>query len=411
MNIASVISKTAKAIGFQQEQKAYSLNSPEFTEWVIYRPTYSSVNVSGLSALSVSAALQAIRIISENIGSLPVKLYRETANGKEEAKDHPAYKLVHNRANKEVGAGRLREMLTTQALIYGSGFGRVYRTEDGSPFELYRIKHGTVSVYEDDITGFLTYRVSDPGDQRLYTAEDILHISTFDGVAPIVHGREAIGLAAILERDGAQFFGNGRRPSVVIKSGDKMADNDAGSNKFKNVRNDYKRWQDNPKEPLILPPTWEVEQQVMSSTDAQYLENRIFQIDEIARIFGVPPTLLFELTRATWSNTEQMGAQFLQLCLRPWLNRWQDAYANCLLTEDERDEYHFEFVTDDLLRADAAARAEIFGKLIAARVLTPNDVRGIINLPPISGGDDLANPYTTTSNAAPFQAPAKESSQ
>ncbi|MBB3566073.1 phage portal protein [Rhizobium sp. BK491] len=407
MNIASVISSAKKAFGFPTAQKAYSLNSPEFADLIGFRPTYSGINIGGQSALYVPAVLQAVRLISETIGSLPCKLYRETPAGKEEAKDHPAYKLVHNRANEEIGAGRLRELLTKHALLYGSGFARVQRTEEGSPFELYRIKYGSTSVYEDDITGFLTYRVSDPDGQRSYSHSDILHVSTFDDVSPLAYGKEAIGLAAILERDGAQFFANGRRPAGIISS-DKPQGGDAGATTVINILKSFRKWRDSANsDPLVLDAGWKYDAPAMTSTDAQYLENRIFQIDEIARIFGVPPTLLFELTRGTWSNTEQLGAQFLQLTLRPWLNRWQDAYATCLLTEEERDAgFHFEFVVDDLLRADAAARAEVFGKLISARVLTPNDVRGIINMPPLPGGDDLANPYTSTNNAGP--APAKE---
>lgn len=100
----------------------------------------------------------------------------------------------------------------------------------------------------------------------------------------------------------------------------------------------------------------DIQSVTMNSTDAQFLENRKFQIEEIARIFGVPPSMLFELGRATWGNAEQMAASFLQLCLRPWLDRWQDAYATVLLTEDEQDSLYFEFVIDDLQRADAAGR-------------------------------------------------------
>jgi HK97 family phage portal protein len=146
----------------------------------------------------------------------------------------------------------------------------------------------------------------------------------------------------------------------------------------------------------------------MTSTDSQFLEHRLEQVREIARIFGVPPHMLFELSRATWSNAEQMGATFLQLCLRPWLDRWQDAYATVLLTEDEQAEFYPEFVIDDLQRADAAGRAEIFGKLVAMRAMTPNEVRAAMNLPAIEGGDELANPYITTTTTGPATAPKKE---
>lgn len=162
-------------------------------------------------------------------------------------------------------------------------------------------------------------------------------------------------------------------------------------------------------DPLILDAGWKYDQPAMTSTDAQFIENRLEQINEIARIFGVPPSMLYQLDRATWGNAEQMAASFLQLCLRPWLDRWQDAYTTVLLTEDEQDDLYFEFVIDDLQRADAAGRAEIFGKLVAMRAMTPNEVRAAMNLPAMEGGDELANPYTTTTTTGPAaREPAKE---
>ncbi|MBB3568746.1 phage portal protein [Rhizobium sp. BK491] len=388
------------------EQKAYSLLDGRISELFGVRPTYSGVNISGQSALYVPAVLQAVRLISETIGSLPCKVYRETGAGKLPAKDHSAYRIVHKRANEWTGAGELRTLLTADALMYGDGYAKVVRFDDGRPFELHQLKRGKVTLLEDEFTGAPVYRVQEKTGTSDYPHTEILHIRSFLGTSPIALGKEAIGLAAILERHGAQFFGSGARPSVVIKAG-KTADNDAGANNIKNVRNDFKRWKTEPSELLILPPEWDVDQPAMTSTDAQFLEHRLEQVREIARIFGVPPTMLFELTRGTWSNTEQMGAQFLQLCLRPWLDRWQDAYTAVLLNEDEQGDHYFEFVTDDLMRADAASRTANMTALVTNRIMTPNEVRAILNMPPLPGGDELTNPHTT-SNAAPAPAPAKE---
>ncbi|XKM39118.1 phage portal protein [Rhizobium ruizarguesonis] len=405
MNFAGVVSSAKKALGFPVEQKAYSLNSPEFADLIGLRPTYSGVNLGGQSALYVPAVLQAVRLISETIGSLPCKVYQETADGKEAAKDHSAYRIVHKRANEWTGAGDLRTRLTADALMHGNGYAKVVRFEDGRPFELHHLKPGSVSLREHEVTGAPVYRVSATTGTREYPHTEILHVQSFLGKSPISLGKEAIGLAAILERHGAQLFGSGARPSIVIKT--KIADSDAGANKWKNIRNDFRRWRSDPSEPLILPPETDIDQPAMTSTDAQFLEHRLEQVREIARIFGVPPTMLFELTRGTWSNTEQMGAQFLQLCLRPWLDRWQDAYSTVLLSEDEQDSHYFEFVVDDLMRADAASRTANMTALVTNRIMTPNEARAIQNMPPLPGGDELTNPHTT-SNAAPTMAPAKE---
>jgi HK97 family phage portal protein len=405
MNLAGVVSSAKKAFGFPADQKAYPLNSADFADLIGLRPTYSGVNVGGLSALYVPAVLQAVRLISETIGSLPCKVYSETDAGKLPAKDHSAYRIVHKRANEWTGAGDLRTRLTADALIHGNGFAKVVRFEDGRPFELHRLKPGKVTILEDDVTGAPVYRVQEVAGTRDYPHTEILHIPSFLGTSPISFGKEGIGLAAILERHGAQFFGSGARPTGII-SNDKPQGGEAGAKTLANIKASFLEWQ-NGGGPLFMDAGWRYEQPAMTSTDAQFLENRLEQVREIARIFGVPPTMLFELTRGTWSNTEQMGAQFLQLCLRPWLDRWQDAMTTVLLSEDEQDDHYFEFVTDDLMRADAAGRTTNMTALVTNRIMTPNEVRAILNMPPLPGGDELTNPHTT-SNAAPAMAPAKE---
>lgn len=392
-----------KAFGLAGDTKAFSLNSDDAFEFFGGRVSYSGVNVSGRSGLYVPAVLQAVRIISETVGSLPCKLYRDVDGSKAADKTHDAYRIVHCRANADLSAGALRERLTRDALLHGHGFARVQRYPgEDRPFELYRIPPDRVTVEQDDITGFRRYRVTDSDAVRVYDHTEILAVSAFDGTSPLNFGKEAIGLAAILERHGAQFFGSGARPSGVFMN-EKAQGDEAGAKAIANMRASYDRWKQDGG-PLFLDRGWKFEQTTMTSTDAQFIENRKFQIEEIARLFGVPPHLLFHLDRATWSNAETMGASFLQLCLRRWLDRWQDAYSAVLLNEDEQDGCFFEFVVDDLLRADAASRADVFGKLIAMRAMTPNEVRAAMNLPALPGGDDLANPYTSTSSTAPTSA-------
>jgi len=205
----------------------------------------------------------------------------------------------------------------------------------------------------------------------------------------------------LLERHAAQFFGSGTRPSGIITN-EKPQGGEAGSKAIAGILKSYRQWRSEGNgDPLVMDAGWKFDQPTMKSTDAQFLEHRLEQVNEIARIFGVPPHMLFQLSRATWSNAEQMGASFLQLCLRPWLDRWQDAYHTALLSDDEQDNLYFEFVIDDLQRADAAGRADIFGKLVAMRAMTPNEVRAAMNLPALPGGDELANPYTTGTATPP----------
>jgi HK97 family phage portal protein len=398
--LSKAFGSVKKAIGLGSEQKALPLSDPAIFEYFGIVPAASGITVTATTALHVPAVLHAVRLISETIGSLPCKLYREEGDGKEAAKDHGSYRLVHRFANEWTSAGQLRVSLTMDALMHGAGYAEVVRFGDGRPFELHRLAPGTVQQRFED--GGEPYYLVQPakGRQRRLSFRDVLYVPAFGGVSPITLGKDAIGVAMVLERHASQFFAGGARPSGVV-SNEKPAGGEAGAKTVSNILKSWRAWQSNASgDPLILDAGWTYAAQTMPSTDAQFIENRLEQINEIARIFGVPPSMLYQLERATWSNAEQMAASFLQLCLRPWLDRWQDAYATVLLTEDEQDDLYFEFVIDDLQRADAAGRAEIFGKLVAMRAMTPNEVRAAMNLPPLPGGDQLANPYTTTSAPA-----------
>lgn len=406
--MSNVFGRVVKALGFGSEQKALPLSDPAILDLFGVVPAASGVTVSASTALHVPAVLHAVRLISETIGSLPCKLYREEGDSKEAAKDHSANRLVHNRANPWTSAGQLRVDLTADALMHGAGYAQVVRYGDGRPAELHHLAPGTVQRrFEDDGEPYYLVNVKGGKHVRL-SYRDVLYVPAFGGVSPVTLGKDAIGVVMVLERHASNLFGSGARPSGVVTN-EKPAGGESGAKTVSNILKSWRAWQSSAKgDPLILDAGWKYDQPAMTSTDAQFLEHRLEQVREIARIFGVPPHMLYELSRATWSNAEQMAASFLQLCLRPWLDRWQDAYATVLLSEDEQDDLYFEFVIDDLQRADAAGRAEIFGKLVAMRAMTPNEVRAAMNLPAIEGGDELANPYTTTTTTGPTSLPAKK---
>lgn len=393
------------------EQKAYALLDEKLGELFGVVPTASGVSVTGNTAMRIPAVLQAVRLISETIGSLPCKLYRETDDSKETAKDHPAHKITHSRANEWTSAGQLRIDLTVDALLHGAGYAQVVRAFDGRPLELHRLDPSNVQR-RVEVDGEPFYLVATERGQTRVSYQDILYIPAFAEVSPIKLGREALGIGITLEKHASNLFSDGARPSAMFWSENNVPDTEAGTKVIANILKDYRAAFSGGKQarPLIVPNGFRYQQMALASTDAQFIENRLEQINEVARIFGVPPHMLYQLERATWSNAEQMAASFLQLCLRPWLDKWQDAYATVLLTDEERDSLYFEFVIDDLQRADAAGRAEIFGKLIAAGVMTRNEVRAAMNLPD-SGpeGDGFGNPYTTTTTTGPAdRQPPKE---
>lgn len=381
----------------------FTLTDPAAFDLFVPITSVSGVSVNPATAMRVPAVSAAVTLISNAIGNLPAKVFRRLdGGGKEPAPEHPAYGIVHDDATEWQSAYEFRRQLTADAMLFGNAFAFVNRI-GGRVVELVRLPPQNMTLKVSEQTGEPFYEVrQDRSAVRVYPFADVLHLQApfsdngYTGTAPIVLGREAIGLAIQLGDKAALVFRNSSKPSGTLTHPAKLSPD--GESRLKGSWNDATTG-DNAFKVPILEEGMKFEPFEFSSVDAQFLEMRTFQIDEIARAFCIPPTMLFELTRGTWSNTEQMNLQFLQLTLLPWLRAWEAAYRRALLPREERDTFSIEFVVDDIARADLATRTEAYGKLIAARAMTPNEVRARENLPALPGGDELANPYTTTSGA------------
>lgn len=363
------------------------------------QPTYSNISVTPKTAMQVPAVASAVTLISDAVGTLPVKLYVRNGKGKEADPAHPAFTLAHDESNDWTSAAELRTQLTRDALLHDNGgFALANRGGSGDVVEFIRLDPTTVEPKTDEATGEPFYLIRQGRKNVRYEYRDILHVRHDDG-APINLARNAIALAINLEQHAAKLFSNGARPSGILSTDAKTPA------ALKNIADTWSATFGDPSntgKPAILPSGTDYHQTGLSSTDAQFEQMRRFQTEEIARTFRVPPTMLFDLTRGTWSNTEEMGHQFLTYTLRPWLKAWEWAYARVLLTPEQRRERFFEFITDDLLTVSFAQQAASFAQYRSMGVLTANEVRAARNLPPVEGGDVLQNPYTTS--AAPAQA-------
>ncbi|WP_323784615.1 phage portal protein [Thalassovita sp.] len=384
------LQKIKNALGFGTEQKALTLTDPDALSLFGVLPTTSGVSIGPSTAMRVPAVACAVGLISETIGALPFKLYGRA--DKSAWIDHPAYRLVHEEANPWTTAAELREQLTLDALLHGEGYAQVVRLADDTPYELHRLKPGKVQRFEEN-DGEPYYMVStDTGQVRL-SYRDVLRVEAIGGVSPITLGREAIALALTFEQHISSSLKNGTRLSGVIEHPNKL-DATAKLNLLKDWKATHSG--QNTGNPAIADEGAKFVPMAMTLADAEFAENRLEQIREIARVFRVPPTMLFELSRGTWSNTEEMARQFLQITLKPWLTDWAGAYARCLLTPEERANAYFEAVTDDLLTTDTVARATAYGQYRSMGAVTANEVRAGLNLPPLPGGDTLDNPHITT---------------
>lgn len=383
--------------------KAITFVSPgDWAEAFGSTPAASGVVVTPKSAMKCTPVRCAVQAISEGIGQLPVHVYeRGTKGAKERAPDHPAYKLLHDEANPWTPAALFREQITRDACLYpNGGFAHIVRV-DGKPAELHRYdpEKSKISVEAND-DGEPIYKVATgKGDPIIVPRDNMLHIPSpsLNGQGLVHEAREAIGLALVMERHEARLFGNGARPSGLLSL--KTATTPDALTKARTA------WQaahggSNSGGTAVLPgdATWQA--LMMTSADAQFLELQRFQIDQIARVWRVPPSMLFEMGRATWGNGEQQGRQFLDFCLMAWIKRWEGEVRLKLFTPDERATYFAEFLTDDLARADLVKRTEAYTKAVGGPWMLVNEARAAENRAPVEGGDKLRPPANASNVSA-----------
>lgn len=360
-------------------------------------PALSGVTINPSTAMRSTPVRAAVGAISEAIGGLPLHVYRRDGDARERAPEHPAYALLHDQANDWTPAAMFREQVTRDALLHGNGYGFINR-QDGQPRELIRLAPTAVTVELDRTTSEPLYRLSDGATNRVIDRRDILHIAapSIDGVkgaSPVMECKEAIALAITMERHAARLFGHGGRPSGLLKFPQRL-----GAETAKRIK---ASWQaahagENSGGTAVLEEGGEFQALTLNSVDAQFQQLWQHSILEICRVFRVPPHMVFELGRATWGNAAEMGATFLRFTLDRWLKAWQGEVRLKLIAPEDRGTFYAEFLTDDLLRTDLAARATAYSTLIAARVLNPNEVRAMENRAPYAGGDQFINPNTST---------------
>jgi HK97 family phage portal protein len=354
----------------------------------------TSVVINATTAMRCTAVRRAVQAIAEPIGQLPLHVYRRDGDARERDRDHPVAKVLRD-PNEWTSSSDFREQMQRDCLLWGNAYAYINRV-DGKPRELIRLDPAQVDVVVKD--GEPAYRTKGT-PQLTYSHRDVLHIKapstdSVTGRSIVTDCREAIATALILEEHAARLFSNGARPGGVIEFPNQLGDE--GLKKMRAAWRGAHEGSANAGKTAILWGGAKFNPTTMSSTDAQFLELRRYAVDEIARAFGVPPHLLFEMGRATWGNSAELGSTFVTFTLMRWVKVWQGEIRLKLFEPDERDDFYSEFLVDDLLKADIAVCAMAYSQLIAARVLNANEARARENLPPYAGGDTFENPHTAT---------------
>lgn len=369
------------------EQKS-GVSNPE--SWLLElfgsTPTQSGVSVGPDTALRVPAVNSAIRVISEAVATLDVEIRRIDQGVETPDTSHPALALLRDQANDFTPAPAFLRDMVVEALMHDDGALAWVNRVGVRPVEIIHYTRGSITAEYDQLTREPLYRLQG----QPIAARDVIHLRSPFGRSPLSLAREAIGLAIVMERHAARLFGRGAKPSGALSFPKGM-----GEEAVKKMRAAWRavhEGDDAGGRTAILYDGAEFQPLQLTSTDAQFLENRKFAIEEIARAFRVPPSMLFHLDRATWSNTEQMGREFLSYCLEPWLVALEGALRMALFTPEERPFWRVHFDRDDLTRADLTTRATAINSLIASRVINPNEGRAWLDLQPYEGGDQFFNP-------------------
>lgn len=374
--------------------------------------TAAGVDVSPEVALTYSAVYGAFRILGESVASLPCKVYRRSPAGRELARHHWAWSLLHDAPNPEMSSPVWRELCMVHLLGWGNAYSRIEWGGDGTARALWPIHPSRVTVLRTD-AGRLVYDVkpapaADPpgGHPSRLGPEDVLHVPALGwtgtvGISPIRLARESVGLGLATEKFGSAFFGSGSMPGGVLTAPGTISDKVAAALR--------ERWESAHQggerahrlavlgggaefKPLTIPPE-----------DAQFLETRRFQVGEIARIFRIPPHMLGDLERATFSNVEHLGLEFVVHSLRPWLVRFEAEWARKLFNTASSAGHYAEFSVDGLLRGDLESRWRAYAIGRQWGWLSADEIRERENMNAIPGGAGAA--YLVPLNMAPAAAP------
>lgn len=347
----------------------------------------SGITITVDRAMQVSAVFRCVNILANAMASMPLKLYMRTADGKEIASDEPLYRVLHDRPNKWQTSVEWRAMMEAHRCLRGNAYSLIVSGPGGFASELIPLHPDRMKI-EMLENGRLRYVYTDDRGQPIpYTQDQIFHLRglSLDGVyglSVLAAARNAIGLTISTEDHGSRLFKNGARPGFALSSDEPIKPEAADK-----VRESWERMHagsDNQHKTAILPYGLKPVQLGLTSDDAQFLETRKFELSDVARFFGVPPHKIYDLERATFSNIEHQGLEFVQDTLLPIARIWEAAISRDLIVDDET--YFAEFSFDFYLRGDSTSRAAFYKELSYLGVLNINEIRAYENLNNI--GDD-----------------------
>ena len=386
-----------------------------------YKPI-AAVSSAGLTinpstALTISAVYASVRVLAETLAQVPLLLYKRTPEGgKERATDHPLYHVLHDQPNRRQTSFQFREMMMGHAVLRGNAYAQIVPGPRGFADQLIPLHPDRVRT-ELTEAGEVRYRYWLPnGGVRFFPQDQIFHISTLsddglEGLSLISLARDSMGLAKATEEYGSRFFGQGARPRGVLTHPGKVSPE--GIAHLKESIKDEFGGVTKSHGVMVLEEGMAWSQIGLNNEDSQFLETRQFEVTDIARWFRIPPHMIGDLTRSTFSNIEEESLNFARFTMTPWFVRWEQAINKDLILDDKGEKIFAEFLMDAFLRGATLARAQANQIYVSLGILTRNEVRIMENRNPLEGLDEPLTPANITGNppqpspALPAPAPAR----
>lgn len=359
----------------------------------LFGRTTSGRPVNERTAMQTTAVYACVRILAEAVASLPLHVYEyQDDGGKKLVHDHPLYYLLHDEPNPEMTSFVFRETLMSHLLIWGNAYAQIIRDGAGRVLGLYPLLPDKMEVQRDD-KGNIYYVYSRNSDENptfkeygniILKAEDVLHIPGlgFDGLigySPIAMAKNAVGMTLACEEYGASFFANGANPGGVLEHPGVLKD----PSKVRESWNSVYRGVSNAHKIAVLEEGMKYQQIGIPPEEAQFLETRKFQINEIARLYRIPPHMVGDLDKSSFSNIEQQSLEFVKYTLDPWVIRWEQSLQRSLLLPGEKGKYFIKLNVDGLLRGDYQSRMNGYAVGRQNGWFSANDIREMENMNPI----------------------------
>jgi HK97 family phage portal protein len=373
--------------------------SEKFDRWIRSGESQTGVVVDQSTVFNLSTVYACINAIAQTVGSLPLVLYKRVGEGKERATEHYLFDILRNNPNPNILPSAFKEAIMGNVLTRGNGYAEIEFDVMGRPLALWPIASSRVRPVQ--VGTELSYDITLENKIARVPAHRIFHVpglsfNGIEGVTPIEISREAFAMALSNQEYAARFFKNDANPGGILKHPAKLA-SDAYDRLKKQTENMHMGLEKKHRFMLLEGGlTWE--KTGLSPADSQLLEERKFSVTDIARMFRVPPHIIADLERATFSNIEMQSIEFLTYCIMPWLVKFQEAIQKRVIPAVDKSKYFAEYLVNALLKGDTKTRFEAYGIGLDRGFLSINDVRAMENMNEVEGGDK----YYKAVNMAPI---------